>query len=187
MNDPDAIRWPEKYAPGRAPVHVRNELTLRAPCAAAWAWLVRAQLWPTWYPNSANVTYLNSDAAELADGTRFRWKTFGVTIESTVLEHVPGERIAWDAHGIGVDAYHAWVLTPAPEGCRVRTEGSPASPALRCRTACTSTIKSGWTRSANRRREGFRRRREKTRQRPLPSRQLTLRRGFPRVGTLPRA
>jgi hypothetical protein len=122
MNDPDAIRWPEKYAPGRAPVHVRNELTLRAPCAAAWAWLVRAQLWPTWYPNSANVTYLNSDAAELADGTRFRWKTFGVTIESTVLEHVPGERIAWDAHGIGVDAYHAWVLTPAPEGCRVRTE-----------------------------------------------------------------
>ena len=122
MNDRDAVRWPERFAPDRAPVHVRNEVTLQAPCEAAWAWLVRARLWPTWYRNSANVTYLNSDAADLAEGTRFRWKTFGVTIESTVLELVPGERIAWDAQGIGVDAYHAWVLSPAPRGCCVRTE-----------------------------------------------------------------
>jgi polyketide cyclase/dehydrase/lipid transport protein len=103
-------------------VHVRNELTMNVPCEAAWAWLLRARLWPTWYRNSANVDYLNSDSADLAEGTRFRWKTFGVRLESTVLELVPGERIAWDAHGPGVDAYHAWVLGPAAGGCHVLTE-----------------------------------------------------------------
>ena len=118
----DSVRWPHRYAPERAPVHVRNELTLDVPCEAAWAWLVRARLWPTWYRNSAHVKYLNSDAADLAEGTRFRWKTFSVTIESTVREFVPGERIAWDARGPGLDAYHAWVLSPTAQGCHVLTE-----------------------------------------------------------------
>lgn len=38
---------------------------------------------------------------------------------------VPGNYLgllAWDAHGLGVDAYHAWVLTPTPTGCHVLTE-----------------------------------------------------------------
>ena len=34
----------------------------------------------------------------------FTWKTFGVRLESTVMEFVPGERIAWNALGVGVDA-----------------------------------------------------------------------------------
>jgi hypothetical protein len=35
-------------------------------------------------------------------------KTFGVTIDSTVLEFVRRERLAWDAHYDGVHADHAW-------------------------------------------------------------------------------
>jgi hypothetical protein len=35
-------------------------------------------------------------------GTEFRWKSFGVTIDSTVLESVRHERVAWDAHCDGV-------------------------------------------------------------------------------------
>jgi hypothetical protein len=31
-------------------------------------------------------------------------ETFWVTIESEVLESIPQERIAWDAHSFGVDA-----------------------------------------------------------------------------------
>jgi uncharacterized protein YndB with AHSA1/START domain len=59
---------------------------------------------------------------ELRKKTRFRWKTFGVTITSRVLEYVPNERIAWDAHAFGIDAYHAWVLQPSAKGCHVLTE-----------------------------------------------------------------
>jgi hypothetical protein len=118
----DAIVWPPRYDPGTAPVHVRNEILLAAPCDAAWAWLIRAALWPVWYPNASRVTFLSGPAPDLAAATRFRWKTFGVTIDSTVTEYVPGQRIAWTAKGFGVDAYHAWLFTPGPDGCRVLTE-----------------------------------------------------------------
>lgn len=122
MSEQAAVRWPDHYLPARCPIHVRNELAMAAPAAAVWAWLVRAPLWPTWYPNSANVRILEGPTPDLAQGTRFRWKTFGVTIESRVLEFVPGERIGWDAHAFGIDAYHAWVLTPTPQGCHMLTE-----------------------------------------------------------------
>lgn len=115
------INWPNHYAPGNCPVHVRNELTMSVPQEQVWAWLAHATLWPTWYVNSANVQILEGDA-DLKKGSRFRWQTFGVTITSTVLECVPNERIAWDAHGFGVNAYHAWVLQPSGQGCHVLTE-----------------------------------------------------------------
>ena len=116
------VRWPEHYRPHNCPVHVRNELDMDAAPERVWAWLIRASLWPTWYVNSANVTILDGSGPDLQKGTRFRWKTFGVTITSTVIEYVTGERIAWDAHAFGIDAYHAWVLQPSARGCHVLTE-----------------------------------------------------------------
>lgn len=35
---------------------------------------------------------------------------------------MPFERIAWNAFGIGVDAYHAWEITRTPAGAHVLTE-----------------------------------------------------------------
>jgi uncharacterized protein YndB with AHSA1/START domain len=122
MQDGNAIRWPDHYAPARCPIHVSNELAIAAPVESVWAWLVRAPLWPSWYPNSANVRFLDGAPPDLALGTRFRWKTFGVTIQSSVRELVPCERIAWDAHALGLDVYHAWLLQRTPEGCHVLTE-----------------------------------------------------------------
>jgi uncharacterized protein YndB with AHSA1/START domain len=116
------IRWPDYFAPANAPVHVRNELEIPAPVEHVWACLIRAKLWPTFYSNSRNVRFRTGTGPDLEAGTRFRWKTFGVTIESEVVEFVPRERIAWDAHSLGVDAYHAWVLRETPRGCHVLTE-----------------------------------------------------------------
>jgi len=105
------ILWPSRYDPANCPVHVRNELATASNPETVWAWLIRAQLWPTWYPNSANIQFLLGQPPDLALGTRFRWKTFGVTIESTVLEFKPYQRLAWDAHGNGLNGYHAWLIT----------------------------------------------------------------------------
>jgi len=116
------IVWPARYDPKNCPVHVRNELTMPASPDAVWAWLICAQLWPTWYANSSNVRFLKGSPPDLALGTRFTWITFGFPIESTVLEFVPGERIAWDGHGFGLDVYHAWLIEKAGDGCRVITE-----------------------------------------------------------------
>ena len=87
-----------------------------------WAWLIRAQLWPTWYPNSANIMFLADPPPDLTLGTRFRWKTFGITIESTALEFLPYERLAWDARGTGLDAYHAWLIQKTNQGSNVIAE-----------------------------------------------------------------
>lgn len=116
------IRWPNHYEPSRCPVHVRNELDMAASPECVWAWLTRPTLWPDWYANSANVEILEGPGPDLKEGTLFRWKTFGITIESTVLECVPDERIAWEAHAFGIDVYHAWVLQPSAKGCLVVTE-----------------------------------------------------------------
>lgn len=116
------IVWPKEFDPEPAPVHVRNEIEIAAPPERAWAWLARAPLWPTWYRNAKRVRLLQGNARDLALGSRFHWWTFGVPITSEVREHEPHRRLAWDAYGLGVQAYHAWLLTPTPRGCHVLTE-----------------------------------------------------------------
>lgn len=123
MSQKPEIIWPDYYNPKNSAVHVSNHLKIDAQQELIWAWLVRAVLWPDWYVNSGNVEFLEGETPDLNMNTRFRWKTFGITIESTVLEYVPNERIAWDAHGLGFSGYHAWVIQPLKEGgCYVLTE-----------------------------------------------------------------
>jgi Polyketide cyclase / dehydrase and lipid transport len=116
------IRWPEEYAPANTAVFVGNRLEMNVPPERVWEWLIRADLWPEWYANSKNVTYLEPSKGPLRLGTTFRWTTFGVTIVSRVEEFALGERIAWNARGTGVDAYHAWLIEKTEKGCRVLTE-----------------------------------------------------------------
>ena len=82
---------------------------------------MRAPLWPSWYPNASNVVLAGGEL-ELALGVSFTWRTFGVAIRSTVVEFEPCERIAWNAFGLGVDAYHAWEITRTAGGSHVLTE-----------------------------------------------------------------
>lgn len=118
----DGIAWPPRFAPAHCPVHVRNELAITATPERVWHWLVRARDWPRWYANAADVRFLAGAPPDLAPGARFRWRTFSVRIESTVREWEPPTRLAWDARGVGVEAYHAWLITPTADGCHVRTE-----------------------------------------------------------------
>lgn len=116
------IDWPEHYAPRNSPVHVRNSLQIEASAEFVWAWLVRAELWPEWYPNASRVRIADARGPDLALGAEFRWRTFGVGIRSHVREFVPFSRIAWDGHAPGIDVYHAWVIEEGSQGCRVVTE-----------------------------------------------------------------
>jgi hypothetical protein len=117
----DGIVWPAQFDPKRAPVHVTNAIESRASAAAVWAWLVRASQWSQWYPNASDVVLPNG-ARELSAGMRFRWCTFGVRLVSRVEEWGPEARIAWTARGIGVWAYHAWLIEPRAGGSRILTE-----------------------------------------------------------------
>ena len=116
------IIWPELYRPENCAVHVVNELAMDAPPDAVWNCLVHASAWPDWYPNAANVVVRDAPDGRLTGGAAFRWKTFGVTIDSKVEEFVPNERIAWSASAFGIDVYHAWLIIPTSQGCKVVTE-----------------------------------------------------------------
>ncbi len=122
MVDADGIKWPARYDPANCPVHVRNELNIPAQPQEVWKHLIRADLWPTWYPNSSHIRFLTGHSPDLAMGARFRWKTFGIDLESSVLEFIAPERLAWDAQGIGIEAYHAWLLRRTADGCHIITE-----------------------------------------------------------------
>jgi hypothetical protein len=115
------IHWPSEYRPESCAVHVRNELLMSGvELENVWAWLARPELWPGWYPNSGRVR--RRDSGELRLGSEFRWRTFGVTIDSRVLECVPLQRLAWDAHCNGVHACHAWAMERREGGVYVLTE-----------------------------------------------------------------
>lgn len=118
-----SIRWPGRFRPSVAPVHVRNDIEVGASPERVWTKIVRATEWPAWYPNSADVA-LDGGGADLRAGAHFRWVTFGVRLRSTVEEFEPPFRLAWSARGTGVDVYHAWLITPTSAGCHVLTEES---------------------------------------------------------------
>ena len=115
------IRWPDRYAPDKVAVRVSNQIAIAAPPEAVWPWLIRASAWPDWYPNSADVK-IAGGAMDLASGAHFTWRTFGVSVASTVQEFEPNERIAWTGTGLLLDICHAWLIEPRPGGCWVLTE-----------------------------------------------------------------
>ena len=128
------ITWPDRYAPDRVAARVSNEITIQAPPKAVWAQLIRARDWPDWYPNARNVKIEGGDAS-LSPGARFTWRTFGVSVRSTVREFVPEARIAWDGAGFLLDVYHAWLIEARPGGCWVLTEEHQNGLAARAQAA----------------------------------------------------
>lgn len=115
------IIWPAGYSPAESPVHVVNHIDIAASPSTVWTHLVRAADWPGWYANASKVVIANG-GRDLTAGARFRWRTFGVGLETAVQEWVENERIAWLATSLGVRAYHAWLIVPSDFGCRVITE-----------------------------------------------------------------
>lgn len=110
-----------KFNPAVAPVSVYNEMAMAAAPEQVWATLIRAADWPTWYSNSSDVR-IDGGGADLHANAEFSWTTFGVRLRSAVRMFQPPGRVAWTARGIGVEAYHAWLIVPAANGCRVITE-----------------------------------------------------------------
>lgn len=65
---------------------------------------------------------LNQKDNCLLAGTKFTWRTFGANLSSEVKEYIPYQRLAWEAKGMGILAYHAWLIIPNQNGCKVITE-----------------------------------------------------------------
>lgn len=123
------IVWPAGYVPGFTDNFCPNEVIVAGLTAAdIWPFLNEPERWPTYYKNSADVRFHDGKGPELAPAVRFLFSTFGLPIESEVVEHVPpveGQptRVAWHGwSGEGsqrIDVHHAWLIEDLSAG-RVR-------------------------------------------------------------------
>jgi len=123
------INWPAGFEPERADLFAHNEARLSASCDTVWQHLVDVRAWPTWYPNAQEVTLLDN-AEALAPDVRWRWTTFGHSIESRVHEFVLDQRLGWfgGTPGEALRAYHSWLLKPDGNGCRAIMDETGVGP-----------------------------------------------------------
>lgn len=125
--------WPPTFAPGEAELFSHNEVVISAPCERVWSVLIQARAWPAWYANARDVK-LAGPESELTAGSHFTWSTFGIQVQSSVREFVPGRRLAWFGRAPGITAYHSWQLSSLATSCHVVTEetnNGPRAVALR--------------------------------------------------------
>jgi len=119
--------WPAGLEPAASPVHVRNEIAAPAPVDTVWRWLVRADLWPTWFGRASKVRF-ERGGPELRQGSVVVWRMLNATIRVTVKVCEPPHRLDWEGGAAGVHAYHAWLLEPAAGGSRIVTEETERGP-----------------------------------------------------------
>jgi uncharacterized protein YndB with AHSA1/START domain len=126
----EAIKWPKEMAPSRCPIHFTNELEVAASPETIWSLLVDPKAWPSFYPGVKHVQLLDGHES-LRLGTRLETNLAGQDVAASVSEFEPMTRIAW--YGGPKDsedskAYHAWIITPVPKGCHLRTEETMKGP-----------------------------------------------------------
>jgi uncharacterized protein YndB with AHSA1/START domain len=119
--------WPSGLSPTDASIHVENQRVISAPPAVVWAWLTRADLWPTWFPQARNVRF-ERGGPDLRRDTVVVWEMLGATIRVTVTRADAPGVIAWEGGAGGVHAYHAWLLVPEGTGTRVLTVETERGP-----------------------------------------------------------
>lgn len=126
----EAVRWPEGEQPSRSPIHFTNELKVPVSVETVWSLLIDPKVWPSFYPGVQHVDLLRGDS-RLQLGTEFETNLAGQDVFASVQEFEPMTRIAWGGYPKVSEeskAYHAWIITPTPEGCHLWTEETMRGP-----------------------------------------------------------
>lgn len=118
------INWPKEYKPENSSFFVHNEIQVNAPAEYIWEILMQAETWPEWYEGAEDVKVINSNDGILRDTSVFTWKTMGLGFESTIEEFIPNERLSWESNKSSIQGYHAWLIIPNENGCRLITDES---------------------------------------------------------------
>ena len=116
------VVWPDEFNPENAKWYVYNEIEINAKPEVVWNILIDAKKWHTFYKGvESPIEYLDSTATTLKYGLRFKLHTMSLKLEPEMKEFVPNERMAWEVRRGNLTAYHAWVIVPTENGCRLIT------------------------------------------------------------------
>jgi hypothetical protein len=117
------VVWPDEFNPEKAKWYVYNEIEINAKPEVVWNILIDAKKWHTFYKGvQSPVEFINdTTATTLKNDLTFKMHTMGLKLEPMMKEFVPNERMAWEVRRNNLTAYHAWVIVPTPNGCRLIT------------------------------------------------------------------
>lgn len=116
------IVWPDEFNPATTKWYVYNEIEINAKPETVWNILIDAQQWHLFYKGvQSAVTYFDTSALALRNNLQFNMHTMGLRLTPVVKEYIPNERLAWEVRRTNLTGYHAWVLVPAANGCRLIT------------------------------------------------------------------
>lgn len=116
------VKWPNEFNPEKAKWYVYNEIEINAKPEIVWDILIDAKKWHTFYKGvQSPVAFLDTTSPTLKNGLAFKMHTMGLHLEPVMKEFVPNERMAWEVRRKNLTAYHAWVIVPTANGCRLIT------------------------------------------------------------------
>jgi hypothetical protein len=116
------VVWPEEFNPEKANWYVHNEISINARPEVVWNILIDAKKWHTFYKGvESPVEFFDTTAAVLENGLVFKMHTMGLHLEPVMKEFIANERMAWEVRRGNLTAYHAWVIVPTANGCRLIT------------------------------------------------------------------
>lgn len=119
------VVWPEEFNPSKARWYVYNEIEINAKPEVVWDILIDAKTWHTFYKGvQSPVEYLDTTATTLRNGLAFKMHTMGLHLQPVMKEFVPSERMAWEVRRGNLKAYHAWIIAPTVNGCKLITPES---------------------------------------------------------------
>lgn len=116
-----AIVWPEAYTPEEAKFFVHNEIEISAPAEAVWEVLIQADEWEDYYSGASNLELGSNQSGRLSENSVFSWKTMGLDFTSYIKEFKPPFRLSWESNRKSIRGYHAWLIIPTAEGCKLIT------------------------------------------------------------------
>ncbi len=118
------IHWPDRYEPLKAKFFIHNEIDIQAPPSVVWDILVRAENWPSWYEGASEVKIQGDSLELLTANAVFTWKTMGLDFTSTIEDYQAPFRLSWESKRNSIKGYHAWLIIPTEQGCKLITEES---------------------------------------------------------------
>ena len=125
----EKIDWPTEYIPEEAGFFVHNEIDIKADPQIVWDLLIDAESWPDWYEGMTDVSVKTNHTGKLDSSTVLSFKTMGQFFETvTVKEYKPPYRLSWEATRKDIRGYHAWLIIPTREGCKVVTSETQHGP-----------------------------------------------------------
>ena len=115
------IYWPEDYKPEESKFFVHNEIDINASPETVWSVLIQADEWEDYYEGASDLKLLNNSDGKLSNNSVFTWKTMGLDFTSTIKEFEPPYRLSWESDKKSIRGYHAWLIIPTEDGCKLIT------------------------------------------------------------------